>query len=348
MPSKLKVVERIEETKDSVSLYFKPPFFGGYSYKSGQFLTLKVNISGEDHLRAYSLNSSPGIDKLLSVTIKKVDGGLVSNYIFDQIKIGDRLEVLKPKGTFILSPNRNSSNHIVLFGAGSGITPLFSMAKYILHNQTNTRVSLVYANQNEKSIIFKSKLEDLTQKFDKRFSVHHYIATPLNGWAGHTGLITSDRLDDIIAELKIDSLNNAEFYMCGPTGFMTTIEEGLLIKGIPSEKIFKESFVPNAPINLDETDLNFVASTVKIKLNRTEYGVHVPANKTILDAALDNKVKIPFSCGSGICATCLCKVENGEVKMVGKHSLSEKDMKRGYILACISYAASPEIVIKVE
>ena len=87
---------------------------------------------------------------------------------------------------------------------------------------------------------------------------------------------------------------------------------------------------------------------LKIKLNRTEYGVHVPANKTILDAALDNKVKIPFSCGSGICATCLCKVENGEVKMVGKHSLSEKDMKRGYILACISYAASPEIVIKVE
>lgn len=348
MASKLKVVERVEETKDSVSLFFKKPFWGGFSYKSGQFLTLKINIDGEDYQRAYSLNSTPGIDKLLSVTVKKVEGGKVSNYIFDQLKVGDKVEILKPKGNFILSDKKCPSGHIVLFGGGSGITPLFSMAKYILHTQKNAKVSLVFANQNEKTIIFKSKLEELCKKFEGRFNVQHYLAKPINGWNGFRGLITNDRLGEVLGNLNIDDLNSCQFYMCGPTGYMNEVEQGLLKKGVATSLIFKESFVPLvAPsVALEESDAEI--HKVKVLINKKEHSLDVPSNKTILDAALSAKISIPYSCRNGICASCLCKVEQGSVKMKGAHSLSDKDQSKGYVLACMSYVESDGAVLKVE
>ena len=345
----LKVVKRVNETADAVSLYFKQPFFSKIKYQSGQFLTLIFTINGEEYRRAYSLNSAPGIDKELSVTIKKVNGGVVSNHVFDTVKAGDTIEVIKPRGTFSLLPKAVTQRHVVLFGGGSGITPLISIAKSVLNKEPKSFVTLVYCNQNEDSMIFRSAITEMERSHVGKFRAVHILEKPLRHWNGLTGRITSDRIPELLKSIsKVISIKS-EYYICGPGGMMDAVKAGLELNEVPEEQIFMESFTGSPEgIKPESQNLNFEARTMKLIINKQEYGLHVPANTTILDAALQNKLKIPFSCCSGSCATCMCKVKYGEVKMVGKNCLTEKDISKGYVLACMSYPVSEELVLQVE
>lgn len=345
----LKVVKRVEETADAVSLYFKKPFFTRINYLSGQFLTLVFTINGQEYRRAYSLNSSPNIDKELSVTVKKVKGGVVSNYVFNQVKVGDVITVMKPRGTFSLLPKEVTQRHVVLFGGGSGITPLISIAKSVLNKEPKSFVTLVYCNQNEDAIIFKNILLELEKSHVGKFRVIHILEQPLRHWNGLIGRLSSERIGELLKSIAKLMTIKSEYYICGPGGMMDAVEKGLEINHIPKEQIFKESFTGNSEgIKPEAQNLNFEPRTMKVIINKQEYGLHVPANTTILDAALQNKLKMPFSCCSGSCATCMCKVKYGDVKMVGKTCLSEKDISKGYVLACMSYPVSEEVVLQVE
>lgn len=345
---KLKVVKRIEETSEAVSLYFKKPFFTSIKYKSGQFLTLIFTIGEKEYRRAYSLNSAPGIDKLLSVTIKKVEGGVVSNHIFNTVKVGDVIEVMKPMGGFFLMPKTVSQRHVVLWGGGSGITPLISIAKTVLYKEPKSFVSLIYSNKDEDAIIFKEELNVLANIMGNRLKITHFLTQPKYSYFGQKGLLTTERIVELMVRIANSIPMKVEHYICGPSGLMDVIVEGVKFGGAVEEQIFKESFTgePGAS-NPASQNLNFEDRTIKLILARQEHGLRVPANTTILDAALQNKLKIPFSCGSGSCGTCMCEVKNGEVKMVGKSCLSEKDIKRGYVLACMSYPVTDEVVLKV-
>ena len=345
----LSIAKRVEETADAVSLYFKKPMINKLKYQSGQFLTFVFKVNGEEEFRSYSLNSAPGIDKYYSITVKRVTGGLLSNYIIDHVKEGQKMVVKKPRGTFKIIPKRMAKRHVVLFGAGSGITPLFSMAKTVLHKESNSKVSLVYGNTNEETIIFKKELEKLKERFPERFNTIHYLSQPSKNWKGHQGRLESHVIPLILTEIKPSEPIKSEYYICGPDGMMNQVEEGLKRMGIVDQDIFKESFTKSEKIIVPEAQaLNFEARTMKVKIGREEHGLHVPANTTILDAAIQNKIKIPNSCSSGICATCLCKVRKGEVEMVGEHCLSEKEIEKGYVLACMSYAKSEKIFLEVE
>lgn len=342
----LMIEKTVMESADAMTLYFQKPVFGKFKYQSGQFLTICVDIDGEEHQRAYSLSSSPDLDRLhYCITVKRVKDGLVSNYVLDHFKPGDVVKVLRPSGTFKIFPKNSSARHVVLMGGGSGITPLFSMAKTILAREKQSNVSLIYANRSPEDIIFKEYLDFLEQEFKDRFKVSHWIVNK----EGSTKVrIQSFNIPEILFSLRSPSILREEFYMCGPEGLMQEMESGLYLAGITSEQIFKESFtkVKNKIIP-EKQNLDFPQRTIKLELKRESHGFVVPANTTILDAALENKIKIPFACGSGTCATCMCKVKEGEVEMVGDHCLSPKDVKKGYVLTCMSYAKSDKILLEV-
>lgn len=344
----LMVEKTVMESADAMTLYLQKPLFGKFKYQSGQFLTICVEIDGDKHQRAYSLSSSPDLDKShYCITIKRVEGGLVSNYVLDNIKPGDFLDVYKPKGSFKIFAKNSSSRHVILMGGGSGITPLFSMAKTILTKEKQSHVSLVYANRGTDGIIFKEYLDFLAQEFGNRFKIVNWLSSDLDNEGKTRGRLVASKVPNILSFLDLKKPLKEEFYLCGPDGLMQEVEDGLALAGVAKEQVFKESFtkVKNKIIP-EKQNLDFPQRTIKLILKRESHGLLVPANTTILDAALENKIKIPYACGSGTCATCMCKVKEGEVEMIGDHCLSAKDVKKGYVLTCMSYAKSDKVLLE--
>ena len=342
--AKLKVNEVVYETDDAVSIHFKQPLFGKIKYKSGQFLTLCIDINGEEFRRAYSLNSSPIIDKTLCVTVKKIDNGKVSNHIYESIKSGDKVKVIKPTGNFTIEPNKNLKRHIVLIAGGSGITPLMSMAKTILYNEPGSIVSLVYSNRQEGSIIFNDHLKELVEQFEGRFTTRHILSQPSSNWQGLRGRLDPSKLREILTTLP--EKNDRHFFICGPEGMMNASLQTLTNLGIPEEKIHLESFASS--VKASKSEDNEQKNTIKVTFRKKERYVVVPSNKTILDALLDYKIKVPYSCCSGACATCMAKVTEGEVEMAGGSILSDKEKAEGYILTCVSFAKSKDVEIDFD
>lgn len=198
---KLQIKNIIKETEDALSLSFKNGnFFNKVSYKPGQFLTIHVPIDGVVHKRAYSFSSNPYTDKDLKITIKKVDKGLVSNYIHGHVKIGDKLETDKPAGSFYIEPDKNAKKQYVFFAGGSGITPIYSIVESVLTNEPNSKILLVYANQTLSSVIFQKEIKALESKFPDNFSVEHIITYIKKNEANyHSGLATKELIDTIFS-----------------------------------------------------------------------------------------------------------------------------------------------------
>ena len=179
----LKVKEIIQETSDAITIVFQEPA-EGISYKAGQFLTLIVNINGEEVRRSYSLCTSTLTDKDPAVTVKRVEGGRMSNFLADSVKVGDTIKVMEPMGKFTTDLKVENKRHLVLFGGGSGITPLLAITKEILHGEPNSIISLIYANRNLDCIIFKDKLETIQRDFEGRFHVIHILDNAPVNWQG--------------------------------------------------------------------------------------------------------------------------------------------------------------------
>lgn len=341
----LKIKDVIKETDDSVTIQFKQPLFKKVKYVSGQFLTVIIPINGQKLRRCYSMSSAPSVDSHVAVTIKRVENGIVSNYINDNVKKGDSMEIMKPMGNFTLTPHKKNARHIVLFGGGSGITPLMSILKSTLYFEPKSSVSLIYANRNEDSIIFKSQLEEFQKKFGDRLHIVHVLENPKQAWNGYTG-----RLDEPMV-MNIHNLlpkghDNVEYFMCGPEGMMDTVQAGLKSLKISDSVVNRESFVSSATDdNVDSSA--FETHTVTIHLHGQEHKVEVPPSKNILDAALDAGLDMPFSCQSGLCTACMGKCTSGKIKMTEEDTLSEDEMNEGYTLLCVGHPMSEDVVIEM-
>jgi len=349
MKSRVLTIERkIQETEDAVTFYFKKPLFGKFKYLSGQFLTVSVNIDGQNHMRAYSLSSSPDLDtSSYCITIKRVQGGLVSNYMIDHVHKGSQIEVKEPMGSFKTFAKNSSARHVVLIGGGSGITPLFSIAKTLLYKEPQSTVSLYYFNRNQDTIIFDNYIQFLQKEYPNKFFVKHILSEPLEGWQDEPQMISENLMGQIVIEAMGRAMAKCEYYICGPGPLMEIAEQGLLAHNVVDEQIFKESFVAEKSSAVEEQNLNFPTRSIKMVLERETHGLLVPLNTSVLDAALSNKLKLPYACGSGICGSCMCKVKEGDVQMVGNHSLSDKQIKKGYVLACMSYVNSDNVLLEV-
>ena len=340
---KLVIKEIIKETKDAVSLCFKNGnIFKKLSYKPGQFLTIHVPINGTVHKRAYSFSSNPYTEKDLKITIKRVENGLVSNYIHDHLKVGDKLVVDKPAGSFYVEPQPKANKQYVLFAGGSGITPILSIAKSILSKERHSKVLLVYANQDVESIIFHKEIKDVETQYEDAFHVEHILSKNLIELGNyHTGLLTQEVLKKIF--IKHELLFDDYMYMiCGPFGYMEKVKEVLKYNGITREQIKVEVF--KAPeVKLSGKDL---LSNVTIKLNNEIHEIKVRGNQSILQKAMSENVPLPYSCRSGMCSSCKGTCTSGEIKMTEGHLLPEEAVANGEILSCVSYPVSENVVVE--
>jgi ring-1,2-phenylacetyl-CoA epoxidase subunit PaaE len=337
----------VNETKDAISVVFEHPK-NRINYKAGQFLTLIVPVQGKEVRRAYSLCSSPFADTDLAVTVKRVDQGLMSNWLADNLKVGDVLKVMEPMGQFTTEFDQKRKRHLVMFAGGSGITPMMSIIKSILLQEPQSIVSLIYCNRDIDSIIFKSTLEGLETKYEGRLHVIHILDNAPMNWQGYSGLLNHDMLTRLFERIH-DCGKETNYLMCGPEGMMKNVESLLALRTIPSSKIFKESFVQGT-IDKDskkEGESGLVAREVTIRYDGQEYKVKVEPQNTILQTALDQGIDLPYSCQSGLCTACRGKALSGKVKLDEEEGLSQSERAEGYVLTCVGHPLTDDVVIEI-
>lgn len=346
---KVKVKQKIWETKDACSFYFEHREGNTLFYKPGQFLTLLLSINGEEVRRPYSFCTIPVKDKFPGVTVKRVEGGLVSNYLLDNVQEGQELECLYPAGTFFAEIHPLHKKEYVLVASGSGITPLYSILQTVLFKEPGSNVILIYCNRDEDSIIYKSKLDTFEFQFADRLKVVHVLSQPTNDWMGFRGRLDANLLENLVSELVTLSLEALSFFLCGPTLFMKDVEATFLSMGFTQDRIRKEDF--GSFVSPMETTSSFSSAQTKevtIIYRKNEDTFLLSEGQTILDAALDNGVRMPYSCRMGVCTACLGTCIEGEVDLGNSDALSENEKKKGYVLTCIGKPISDKVVIQID
>lgn len=338
------VVSRIiEETELARSIVFHiPPHLeAAFTYKAGQFLTLRIPFEGKLLVRCYSLASSPHCDSEYKVTIKRVLNGRISNWINDQLKVGDTVEVLPPAGLFCLGEvHRN----VLLFGGGSGITPVMSILKTALVT-TQRHLKLVYANRDEASVIFKKELDELQAKYPDRLDI-------VNLYDVVHGFLTKDKVKELVGDN-----HGAEFFVCGPGPFMDIVEAALLELEVDTARIHIERFIsPPDPVSANEPQPTLpplpegaeVPASVCVVLKGKTHQVPYQAGDSILRATLRAGLDAPYACQEGFCGCCMAKVTEGSVQMGVQDVLSEQQVKEGWVLTCQSRPTSKTCAVKFD
>jgi ring-1,2-phenylacetyl-CoA epoxidase subunit PaaE len=345
----LTVKEIIQETADTKTFTFWHPVHAPVHYKAGQFLTLIPVIDGQKVRRSYSMSSSPNKDASIAVTVKRVANGLVSNYLCDHIKVGDAIEMMEPMGHFVVEPSPMKERTIVLFGGGSGITPLMSIIKSVLPVEQNTKVYLVYGSRDEESIIFKNQLAELEQKYEGRFRVLHVLSKPSYTWTGYKTRINQASAVTFLKQEFAINIDKAEYYLCGPEGMMQEVENALKIFNVPADNIHQEHFGTGiVEHNEADDDGSLKEQMVTIQYEGTDYQVLVKPHETILEAALRDDIDLPYSCQAGMCTACMGKCTSGQVIMDDEDGLTEKEVNQGYILTCVAHPKTAGVVIEVD
>jgi ring-1,2-phenylacetyl-CoA epoxidase subunit PaaE len=326
-----------------------PPF----SYKSGQFLTLILPVNGKEVRRAYSLCSSPYVDTDLAVTVKRVEAGLMSNWLADYLKVGSTVKVMEPMGQFITEFAPDRKRHLVMFAGGSGITPMMSIIKSILNQERDSIVSLIYCNRDIDSVIFKDALERMQTNDEGRLHVIHILDEAPMNWQGYSGLLNHDMLTKLFERVPDWGITNTTYLMCGPEGMMNNVESLLAMRQIPKERIFKESFVQGTIPKEQKQDAvpaggeELKTREVTIRYDGQEYKVMVPPDKGILESALDQGIDLPYSCQSGLCTACRGKALSGKVRLDEEEGLSQSERDEGYVLTCVGHPLTDDVVIEI-
>ncbi|WP_128548592.1 ferredoxin--NADP reductase [Larkinella soli] len=349
----LKVKEVIRETPDAVSIHFWHPLNEVVRYQPGQYLTFILPFAGQKVRRSYSMSSSPHTDVSLAVTVKRLPGGAVSNYLCDTVKPGDSLETLEPLGTFVPKLDPGLPRRRILIGAGSGITPLISMIKSILHVEPRSSLWLLYGNRNTGSIIFRKELERLEQQAGGRLKVTHILSQPETGWTGPTGRLNQSSMLKLLEVLPIDEIRRTEFYICGPEGLMDEARRALQLLGVPSGQVHKESFATtpheaHGEVIEEESTRQSSNQEVTVLYEGSEYKFAVEPHQTILEAALELDIDLPYSCQAGMCTACMGRCTSGKVKLDEEDGLSESELKAGYVLTCVAHPLTNDVVIEIE
>lgn len=339
----LTIQEIRKETKDTITLCFKQPGLRKIKYQAGQYMTLIVRINGRKYARPYSFSSAPSVDAALEVTVKKVPNGVVSNYINNELRVGDVVEVIEPMGDFTYE-SINSLQSIFLWGVGSGITPLFSIIKEVLHIQPSIHIHLIYGNKNKESTIFRDQLSILQQEHSAAFSMTNFYSqldSIDENNTIHKGRISKNFVTHLVTKHK--NIKESIHYICGPKDLKDTIQSSLIELEVPSSSIFVEEF----ELVIDPKELGGVEdSKVNIHFQGELSEIFVPKGKSILDVALDNNLEIPYSCQTGNCNTCVAKLKEGQLKMLGL-SKERDDLAQDEFLLCCSYPLTSQISIEV-
>lgn len=338
------VKEIVPETREAKSFVLESVNGGPIAYEPGQFLTLLIEFNGHEVRRSYSMGSTPGIDERMFITVKRKENGEISRHILEHWQIGTSVKAVPPSGRFTIETRPELQRHIFFLTAGSGIVPVFSLLKSVLASEPLTHITMLYQNHDETTIIYHRELQLLEADYPQQFTRIDLLSHPLL----HD--LPSRRLNNGLLEQLVgyheprpfkhqQNKPPTLFYTCGPPAFMRMVQFTLRVMGYDEEQLFREHFtipvLPPPALVIDPAPRK-----VELSFNGKAYEFNVSYPTSILQAALDLNIELPYSCKAGRCATCTARCVSGDVKMTNNEVLTDKDLERGLVLTCVGYAAT--------
>jgi ferredoxin-NADP reductase len=323
-------------TPDTATFYLAQPSGGKINYRAGQFITLVFAHHQEEIRRSYSLSSSPDED-LLSITVKRITNGEISRFMLTKVKVGDMINAVEPSGRFTIS-DFDQPKDIFLFAGGSGVTPIYSQLKYILSRPGESRLTLIYSSQDASAVLFKTELDQIAARHPDRLKIIYLLSN-------EGKRLTNIMVEQLVCLHAQFDLQKAEFYLCGPFTYMRMIRLTLLYMGLDPRQIRKENFVIET-VHVSTIPINYPPQKIKIRFNGETHDLIVGENQSILQAALQNDIALPYSCRAGICSACSAKCSSGRVQMAVNDVLTDLDMAQGWILTCTGHPVTDDVVIE--
>lgn len=343
---KLSIQRIIRETANAVSIIFEVPsaLKEVYSFIPGQYVTIKISVDGKEIRRAYSICSSPK-SGILKVAVKEIPEGLFSVIANTKLKEGDVLEVHSPEGNFLLTPNSEANHTYAAFVAGSGITPVMSMIKSVLEEESKSRFVLVYGNKSIEETIFHTELSELQTKYADRLFIEFVYSRsePKNALFGRI----EKPVVNYVLKNKYKDFSFHSFYLCGPEEMINTAKDILLDRGVEKDSIHFELFTSSAEKTEVDTNLDG-KSSICILVDDEEFNFVMDQKKTILDAALDKDIDAPYSCQGGVCSSCICRITEGSAIMEKNSILTDGEIAEGLVLACQAHPTSATIKVDFD
>jgi ring-1,2-phenylacetyl-CoA epoxidase subunit PaaE len=351
---RLVVAEVVDETAEARSIRFDVPteLRETFRFRPGQHLTLRAEIGGEEVRRNYSLCVAPS-DGELKVTVKRIAGGLFSNWANDTLASGDAIDVMPPHGSFTWDFAPGAANHYVGFAGGSGITPVLSLLRTALIEEPESRFTLLYGNRDSQSVIFLEELARLKNRFMGRLEVHHFLAEEMEDIELFNGMLDRAKCEEVLTHL-VEPESAAAFFICGPGPMMDAAEAALLGRGVGRDRIHLERFTADRPTEALQAQLQAMSKeaeglTLLVTLDGRKRRVPFDAAAgNILDSARLAGMPAPFACKAGVCATCRARIVSGEVEMAARYGLTDEEVAAGYVLTCQSVPRGADVEVDYD
>ena len=349
----LRIAEVVRETDDANSIRFDVPddLKPAFVFKAGQHLTLRAAIDGEDVRRNYSLCVAPHEGEL-KVTVKRIAGGAFSNWVAEELKAGDTLDVMTPHGSFTSDFDAAQARRYVGFAGGSGITPIMSLIRTALSVEPGSRFTLFYGNRDASSVIFLDALADLKDRYMGRFELYHFLSDEDGDVELFNGMLDRATCEAAI-EALVDAPNQVDaWFICGPGPMMDAAEAALVERKVAHDRLHIERFTagrPSAAVAAQIMALQQKAAGLMLAVTldgRTRRIAFDGAN--ILDSAREAGMPAPFACKAGVCATCRARVVSGKVEMAARYGLSDDEIAAGYVLTCQSVPVGEGVAVDYD
>ncbi len=332
-------------TPDAVAITFSIPkeLIQTFIFSSGQYITIKKEIKGKELRRAYSISSSPKLDTI-TIGVKKVGNEGFSNYANTKIKAGDILEVMPPEGRFVFKPSNDTKN-IIAFAAGSGITPIMSIANSVLSSNSTNKFILVYGNKSYKDTMFYTDLVKLQLEYANRFYIY-FTNSQTKEDDALFGRIDTSTLNYVLKE-KHTNISFDDYYLCGPEAMINLVTDTLKEEGVSNDAIHFELFTATEiKEELPQTDSG--TSEVSVLVDDEEFSFSMDKKTIILDAVLKENIDAPYSCQGGVCSSCIAKVTEGKAEMSNNQILTDSEIEEGLILTCQARPTTASIKIDYD
>jgi ring-1,2-phenylacetyl-CoA epoxidase subunit PaaE len=349
----LRIADIVPETAEASSVRFEIPeeLRERFAFRAGQHLTLRATLGGEEVRRNYSLCTAPAEGDWM-VTVKRIGGGVFSNWVSDELKAGDTIDVMPPHGSFTTEFAASNNRHLVGIAGGSGITPVMSLIRTLLREEPGSRFTLLYGNRDSSSIIFLEALAGLKDKYLDRLEIYHFLDAEEQDIELFNGMLTRARLDEALPALVPDAASVDGWFICGPGPMMDAAEGALLDGNVPRERIHIERFTADRPAGAlvrEMAELQTKAEGVTVAVTLDGRTRRVPFTKgNILDSARAAGLPAPFACKAGVCATCRAKVTSGKVEMAVHYGLTDDEVADGYVLTCQSVPLGDGVAVDYD
>ncbi|QWX83687.1 ferredoxin--NADP reductase [Cellulophaga sp. HaHaR_3_176] len=332
-------------TSSSVAITFAVPddLKDAFTFSAGQYITISKEISGVEVRRAYSISSVPASGKI-TVGVKKITDGTFSVYANDKIKVGDVLEVMPPEGRFVFQPS-NSAKHVAGFVAGSGITPIMSIAETVLKSHLNSTFVLVYGNQNTDEVMFSKEIKDLQKKYSDRFTVQH-VFSRVKEEGALFGRVETSTVNYIVKNKFKDTAFDG-FYLCGPEEMIDVVSDTLQESGVAKDKIHFELFTSSETVDTMAENLDG-KTKIEVVVDDETFSFSMDKKMLVLDAILKENIDAPYSCQGGVCSSCIARVTEGKAEMVKNQILTDGEIEEGLILTCQAHPLTPSLKVDFD